>query len=134
MRPEQDDGATRSLRDPAAPPNIGAAAQPMERAMNEQDLTDAVQLCRNVLALAARSRAENQALWIICAEMMAEIALLDKSPGGKLAELTARVSGTAAGLALARDDSGDTADITRMIDEVCSTAEDCLAERQIGPG
>jgi hypothetical protein len=87
------------------------------------------------LKLAAYALAQNLALQSICAMLMAQIALLYKSPPDKLAEITSGLQGVIHGAVRHDGDSTDKASLTltRTMENVCGMAEAILVRRPNQP-
>ncbi len=128
MRWGKAEKAARSLRDRAAPPNIGAATQPMEPDMGERDdeRDGALQLATEALAQLTMVKA-------ICGVLAAEIARLHPSPRDKLGEILSVLQGNAEGLATIGGTERDTVAITQTVEHVAQYAEAYLA-RHRAPG
>jgi hypothetical protein len=81
----------------------------------------------SVLRLVEDVAAQNLALQTVCGELMAQIAMMDKLPLNRLAEITSRLRGTIHGLVGQAGTNRTTIMLTRTIENVCNTGEILLS-------
>jgi hypothetical protein len=81
----------------------------------------------SVLRLVEDVAAQNLALQTICGALMAQIAMLDKSPEDRLAEITSGLRGTIHGLVGKAGTDRTTMMLSQTVEKVCEVGEILLS-------